>query len=271
MSGEQSRAVRYLLGTLPEPEADALGREMFTSDETFGALEDAENVLVEAYLDDALSPDDRQRFESLFRSSSHLNERVELERALRARSGPSPVARRPAQWLPWAAAVLLGVTGGGLALRENRQAARERADGSRRESALTARLDEQGGRLRQLEQRLADREAPAIQTWRLTGANPRAAGGAAPFTVGSGWVRLRVPADDGAPAASYRARLATPEGHELFASDGLPAVAESGRTFVDVMVPGGLLPRGTYILFLTRTGATGARELGPYSFSVRPR
>ena len=54
-------------------------------------------------------------------------------------------------------------------------------------------------------------------------------------------------------------------------ADGLAASTESGRAFVDVIVPGGLLPRGTYILSLSRVGPNGPQELGPYSFSVRPR
>ena len=38
MTAERSRAMRYLLGTLPEQERDALASEMFTDDETFSAL-----------------------------------------------------------------------------------------------------------------------------------------------------------------------------------------------------------------------------------------
>ena len=174
MTAEQPRGIRYLLGKLPEAEANALAEEMFTSDATFGELEEAESTLVEAYLDDELGADDRQRCESLFRSSSHLNERVELGRGLRARAR-RPTVRRILPWLPWAAAVVFGLVGGGAALQANRQAA-----------ALTARLTEQDEHLRVLEQRLADSEGPAIETWRLANNNPRFAGGAAPFPVSSG-------------------------------------------------------------------------------------
>src|SRR5688572_22419879 len=141
MTGTHARAIQYLLGTLPEAEADALGKEMFASDETFDALEDAENSLVEAYLDDELSPHDRARAESLFRASAHLNERLALERALRARLGVVRQPRRqPALWLSWAAAIALIVTSGGLAWRENRQASRHRAEGAARERTLAARV-----------------------------------------------------------------------------------------------------------------------------------
>lgn len=271
MTGEHSRAIQYLLGTLPEAEAEALGEEMFASDDTFSTLEDAENLLVEAYLDDELSPDDRTRFEALFRSSTHLAERVELERGLRARAHTGRPSGHPStvRWLPWAAAVLLGVSGGGLALRENRQAARDRVAGSAREHALAVQVAAQDERLRVLEQRLADHAAPAIEIWRLPRGSERAVGGAAPFTATGGWVRLRVPQDDAPARASYRAQLASPEERELFRVDSLAAASEAGRAFVDVIVPGGLLPRGTYILSLTRVGPTGAEELGPYSFSVR--
>jgi hypothetical protein len=271
MTDDRSRAIRYLLGTLPEAEAEALGAEMFTSDDTFGALEDAENALIEAYLDDELSPEDRARFESLFRASTHLHERLELERALRARLGSAGQPQRRASWLPWAAAIALGVTGGGLAVRENRQAARDVAAAASRERTLETRVAEQDQRLRVLEQRLADHGGPAIEIWRLTAGSQRAVGGAASFALPSGWVRLRVPQDEAPASASYRARLVVPEGREVYAVDGLAAASESGRAFVDVIVPGGLVSRGTYILSLTRVGPTGRQELGPYSFSVRPR
>jgi hypothetical protein len=271
MTGEHSRAIRYLLGTLPEQEADALASEMFTDDETFGALEDAEQALIEAYLDDALSADDRRRFEELFQASSHLHERLELERSLRALRSARPSRPRAVAWFPWAAAVVFGLAGGGLALQANRDAARVRTDAASRERDLTARLAEQDERLRTLEQRLVDRLAPAIETWDLVASSQRAGGSAAPFTVTSGWVRLRLSQDDVPAGASYRARISLPEGGEVHAVAGLTAVSESGRAFVDVMVPGGLLPHGTYMVFLTRVGATRSQELGPYSFSVRPR
>jgi hypothetical protein len=269
MSADQSRAVRYLLGKLPEQEADALAAEMFESDATFGAMEDAENALVEAYLDDQLSEDDRRRFEELFQASNHLRERVELERSLRALKNARPTRSRALPWLPWAAAVVFGLAGGGLALQANREAARVRTEAASRERDLTARLAGQDERLRALEQR--DREASAIQTWDLAGTTQRTGGSAAPFAVTSGWVRLRLSQDDAPSGASYRARISLPEGREVHAVAGLAAVSESGRAFVDVMVPAGLLPRGTYIVRLTRVGPTGSQELGPYSFSVRPR
>lgn len=272
MTAQDSRVTRYLLGKLPEQEADALASEMFTDDETFSAMEDAENALIEAYLDGELSADDRSRFEELFQASAHLQERLELERSLRRASRSSRPTRRPAlQALPWAAAVVFGLAGGGLALQANREAARIRTHAAAREHDLTARLDTQEERLHELERRLADGEASGVETWPLAATSERAGGAAALFPVESGWVRLRL-AQDGAPAgASYRARISLPEGRDIHAVSGLSAVSDSGRVFVDVMVPGGLLPRGTYIVFLTRVDATGSQELGPYSFSVRSR
>jgi hypothetical protein len=243
---------------------------MFTNDETFSAMEDAENALVEAYLDDELLPDDRRRFEELFQASGHLRERVDLERSLRALKSAS-TRSRALPWLPWAAVVVFGLAGGGLALQANRDAARARTEAASRERDLTARLAGQDERLRLLEQRLSDGSSTAIETWDLAASSQRGVEDAAPFTVSSGWVRLRLAQDDAPAGASYRARISLPEGRDVHAVAGLAAVSESGRAFVDVMVPGGLLPRGTYMVFLTRTGATGSQELRPYSFSVRPR
>lgn len=270
MTGEHSRAVRYLLGTLPEQERDALASEMLTSHETFSAMEEAENDLVTAYLDDTLTADDRRRFEAVFHASRHLRERVDLERGLRALKR-APVRARSLPWLPWAAAVVFGLAGGGVALQANRDASRVRTEAAARERELTAQLGEQDERLRLLERRLAEGAATAIETWGLAATSERAGAGAAPFTVTSGWVRLRLAQADAPAGTSYRARISLPEGREIHAVAGLGAVSESGRTFVDVMVPGGLLPRGTYIVFLTRVGTAGSQELGPYSFNVRSR
>jgi hypothetical protein len=88
---------------------------MFGRDETHSELEDARKRAHRGLLDDTLSADDRQRFESLFRSSSLLNERVELA------SGPARGSRiagsTRGSWLPWAAACPAGLVGGGVALQ----------------------------------------------------------------------------------------------------------------------------------------------------------
>lgn len=272
MTAEQSRGIRYLLGKLPEAEADALAEEFFTSDATFSEIEEAENSLIEAYLDDDLAADDRQRFEALFRSSRQLTDRIELERDLRARGhNQRPSARRAVSWLPWAAALAFGVVGGGAALQANRGAARIRVEAASRESALTARLGEQDERLRALEQRLADRKGPAVETWPLAAGSERTGGSPTPFAATTAWVCLRLPQDEAPAGASYRARLTVPEGRELFVIDGLSAASDSGGAFVDVFVPGGLIPRGTYVVSLVRVGAKGPQRLRPYSFSVGPR
>lgn len=274
MTWEQTRAVRYLLGTLPEQEADALGEEMFSRDATFSELEEAENLLVEAYLDGELSPDDRQRFEALVGASSHMNERVELERTLRSQFGrPKAAPRRTQVWLPWAAALVFGATGGGLALQANRAADRERAAGALRVAELEQRAVEQEKRVRELEDRLADREGPAPVptpvTWRLAGGAQRGeAVGAPEFAPTNRQVRVRVP--DAVPAnASYSARFCLPGDDLVVRLDGVTPVAERDGAFLHVLVPGSLLPHGTYLLYLEREGTAGPRELGPYSISVQ--
>ena len=56
--GDHAR--RYLLGELPEAERDVFEEEYFSRDETLGALEAAEDDLIDAYCRDALSPEHRQ-------------------------------------------------------------------------------------------------------------------------------------------------------------------------------------------------------------------
>lgn len=268
MTAELSREMQYLLGKLPEQDAEALAAELFANDETFTALEVAESALVAAYLDDQLARDDRRRCEALLQGSRHLQECVELERDLRALSRRRP-RRSVARWLPWAAAVVFGLSAGGLALQASREASRVRTAADARERELLERVAGQDERLRLLEQRLAEHATPAVETWPLTSAGERAGAGAGAFTATGGWVRLRL-AHDAPEGASYHARLSVPEGREVLAVTGLAPVTESGRAFVDVMVPGRQLPRGTYVVSLTRTGA-GPQEPELYSFSVRSR
>ena len=271
MSAEQSRAIRYLLGKLGEDEAEAVAERFFASDEWFAEVEDAENVLVETYLDEGLTADDRQRFESRFLSSPPLRERVELERALRLRAlgqrrGP---ASRPARLLPWAAALVFGLAGGGLALQERVRATRERGEAHGRERALAEHVAVQDERLRALEGRLAAGATSDVSTWNLEAGTDRSDGDAPPFTVDSPWVRLRLPRDVARPGATFRASLRLPEGREVFHADGLSSQPADGGPVVDIIVPGGVLPRGTYVLFVTRVAPGRSQELGPYSFAVR--
>jgi hypothetical protein len=75
--------VRYLLGDLSPEQREKLEEEYFTSDEAWKALNAAENDLVDAYVRDRLSSQDRAQFERFFLGSALARERVKLAAALR--------------------------------------------------------------------------------------------------------------------------------------------------------------------------------------------
>jgi hypothetical protein len=78
-----SPIVRYLLGRLPESEQTGFEERLLESEAQFEALEEAENELIDEYVADRLSADDRRRFEHYFLAQPERRARVEFARALR--------------------------------------------------------------------------------------------------------------------------------------------------------------------------------------------
>jgi hypothetical protein len=73
---------RYLLGDLPEAEAEALEQQVFTEDETFEQLWQIENGLVDGYVRGRLSPVDREKFERHYLISPVHRQRVRVSQEL---------------------------------------------------------------------------------------------------------------------------------------------------------------------------------------------
>jgi Putative zinc-finger len=74
---------QYLLGTLPEPELERLEVELLAAADAASGLADAEDGLIEEYLDGALSPTERQRFEEHFLISTEHRRRLDAAHLLR--------------------------------------------------------------------------------------------------------------------------------------------------------------------------------------------
>src|SRR5215475_12180172 len=77
--------VRYLLGLLPENEAERLDELSVTNDDIAWRLQVAEDDLVDAYVDGELSREMSARFESICLSSPKWGERVNFAREFRAK------------------------------------------------------------------------------------------------------------------------------------------------------------------------------------------
>lgn len=103
---------RYLLGDLPESEANSLEQQYFTDSEAFDQVWAVENDLVDDYVAGRLAAGDRGRFERRYLASPRHRERVATARALRAAGAASPRPRAiPVLGWSLAAALLLGLAG----------------------------------------------------------------------------------------------------------------------------------------------------------------
>jgi hypothetical protein len=184
-----SLIVRYLLGRLPEDEQTGFEEQLLESEALFEALKEVESELIDEYVGDRLSADDRRRFELYFLTQPERRARVEFARALReaaaehgrekrsraAMAGPDINASpdTAAWWRRWAtsliprpqfaalaACCLIAVLGGLiLALRDNsrlrqqlQQAQAERAESQQQNAAQLAAAESQLSNERSLRQ-----------------------------------------------------------------------------------------------------------------------
>jgi hypothetical protein len=73
---------RYLLGNLPESEANELELQIFRDDEKFEEMWEIENQLVDGYVRSRLSAAEHERFERYYQASSVHSQRVAVARNL---------------------------------------------------------------------------------------------------------------------------------------------------------------------------------------------
>jgi hypothetical protein len=120
----RERAVRFLLGELPDDERDKLEERFFVEDDALAELKEAEDDLVDAYSRGLLSAEQRALFEARHLQGESGERRVEFARALhaaaRGRKAATSPARRSRVW-PWAASIAaLALTGALLGLARAR-------------------------------------------------------------------------------------------------------------------------------------------------------
>jgi hypothetical protein len=171
MSKEQynnETVVQYLLGTLPEAEAEALDELSFTDDEFAAALSVAEKDLVDAYMQGELSGPTLEQFKAHYLASPLRRERVQFAQALQTFAAQAATAQteetvaekrehslaKSKSWfstlsiftaprLAWqwgmAFAALVLLIGGGWLLLENMRLRRDMMQTDARREALDAR------------------------------------------------------------------------------------------------------------------------------------
>jgi anti-sigma factor RsiW len=267
----------YLLGVLP-PERQEEIDERFLADEAMHVeLQATADDLIHAYLAGDLSAPDRERFETHFLASPRRRERVAFVRSLLAALERAPAtagspSSRP-RWtpvLPWAAVLIVGLAAGGWSIGERRRGERDRVAAQQREDSLRRQLLTRDERVRELEGRVgASREPGDVATWTLRSGVERSPGASEGFTVGADWIRLRVLLEHDLRVSSYRASLQTSAGREILRVGGLREASRPEGRMVDVMVPGGLLRPGSYLLSVQRDAGGAPEELTATTFLVR--
>jgi len=106
----------YLLGRLPEQEAEALENNLLEHEDLFIEMRNAESDLYDDFAHGALSAADRQAFLSRHRDP----DRVVFAKAL-AQRGSNIVAMPPRAWIGWAVAAVLVVVIASIVFRSPQQ------------------------------------------------------------------------------------------------------------------------------------------------------
>jgi hypothetical protein len=261
---------QYLLGQATPEDSSRFEEQLLTDEALFQELLAAEDELVDDYLGDKLSPTDRQSFENHFliapehqrklRFSRALHKYVELagtpvgaqDHAAENLSDEKPAIAKPApkrsffSFMPFAnpilsyslAAVLLLMLGSGSWVIVNNWR-QQTQSGNVFVATLTPGLTRSGGETSRF------KLPPAGDTVAL---------------------RLALPQPD---YQTYRGVLLTANQSEVWASDDLLAVTESGTRFVVARVPASLLAAGDYLVKLRGRAEDGSfEEVDSYPFRV---
>ena len=92
---------QYLLGKLSDAESASLEERSFLDDNVFDEIEIAEDDLIDAYVGDSLSTEDRKRFENKLLKSERIAERVEFARLLAKSRSPQVIVKETAKTSWW--------------------------------------------------------------------------------------------------------------------------------------------------------------------------
>ena len=283
------RLVQYLLGSLPEDEAERLDELSVVDDEFVWRLRAAENDLVDAYVRGDLSGAALERFESSYLASAKRRAKVEFAEALRGIDGRRTVHAvqvRPSRFRQWAlaAAALVAVIGAGYLFTENQRLRDEvtRAQSARaglEQSAAELRTELEQERsagasirdeLTRLRESLPGVRAPSLRPFVLLPMR-RGAGELAAVAVPAGVervpLRLRLESDD---FPRFEAALRDPgTGALVWRSGRLSAVPDGADRSLDLEIEAALLKAQNYTLEVTGHPANGPAEfVTSYAFRV---
>lgn len=297
----QNQLRDYLLGTLPESEQTVLEQALLNDRKKFDEARAVETDLVDRYVRNRLSANERTQFERHYLASPLHRERVAIAEAMLAEFDLSPAIAEPSSswWPSWqnsfrfpqlifngAMAVVLLLTAGVAfwlfrdraqlnqqvaQLREQSRAETERrqqelAEQQRQLTEEQARSQQLRAELDKLQQQKEPIAVSAVLSFLLTPATRAANNSPTVIPRKSRNTQLLIELD-GARYPSYQARLQTVEGRAV--SD-LPVRATKDGAFAVVALPLAVTQRGDYVLILNGRKASGdTEELDRYFFRIQ--
>jgi hypothetical protein len=261
---DRERLIRYLLGTLPPGEGEALEADYFRDDDAFASLQATEQELLDACIRGELDPQRRQEVLAHYGASRGGRQKLQFAQALLKMADERAVAwshPRPHKWQALAlAATLAFVAVAGWQLWDLR-----RPGGG---------LDLAWRNWRGLPSpRPTDQPSPGRDPLRLaTVTVPAAPSRSAPPSP------VRVPADvavvrlqlllDGERFPSYAADVVAADGAEVWRARGLQ-VRAAPQPAVTLLLDADLLPPGDYVATVSGERDGSGRDVGTYLFRVR--
>lgn len=289
---EDRQLVRYILGLLPDDEAERVDEQTIVDDEMAARLRSVENDLVDAYVCGTLEGEWLERFESWYLASPRRRDKVKFARqflnavdrlprqpAPAAAPVPSPsgrAARRGAIWLASAAALLLAC---GILLVQDVRLRRGLLD-ARHDGAA---LDERGRELaRQLGDERVVNDALRREVERLRTGQPlalvlrpqtRAAGPVAVIALPAGLDAVAFELElETSDFPQYAVSLKDPATNRIVWRSAVVTPVTSRRTpAVAVAVPASVLRPQHYSFELSGRAAGRAEVIGSYAFQIEAR
>ncbi len=235
----------YLLGQMPEADAERLEVRALEDEEAFQAVQSAEDDLFDGFVRGRLTPDERARFLDRFGGETG---RIAFARALAQQTSTSGL-RRPPMWVPLAAAAAVVLAAGaGWWLRSRPAPAPAVAP------PVAARVTAPA--------------APAVVAM-LTLGTSRAAGDRPVIELppGASAIDLRVRLNPGDRFDAYSMTLRSAADTVVWQGDHLRAAAQTGDLVVGATVPAERLPDGVYELAVRGGGS----DLGYLSVRIMHR
>jgi hypothetical protein len=288
---DDRQLIRYLLGLLPDEEAERYDEQSVADSDVAARLRTVENDLVDAYVRGTLDEEFRQPFESFYLASPRRRDKVRFaERFVgavdRAPAAGAAVAAAPRTaairsrvvWSLAPAAMLL-LACGILFLQDVRlrrgltEAQRHGADLNGRAGALAGQLDEQRAANDTIRKEL-DRVRAAEPIALVLRAQSRAAGPvsviALPPGVGVVAFDLEI---DGSDFRQYEVTLKDPmTNHIVWRSPTLIPASSNHPPAIAVTVPASVFKPQHYFLELSGRNRAGAFDtVGSYAFQIRSR